>query len=113
MSFSNTSKRPIQRRDCPPTTHSGARKRLWTKQLDDDVHDGSTAVISFGIAYRHQYLERGEAGRKILEKIPNLLKRERRRDVIERGPDSVHFVAAVQRMVQLLDEMEEACLCRN
>ena len=91
----------------PNDSFGRARMRLWTKQLDEDVHDGSTAVISFGIAYRHQYLERGEAGRKMLEKIPNLFKRERRRDVIEKGPDSMHFVVAVQRMVQLLDEMEE------
>ena len=92
----------------PNDSFGRAQMRLWTKQLDEDVHDGSTAVISFGIAYRHQYLERGEAGRKMLEKIPNLFKRERRRDVIEKGPDSMHFVVAVQRMVQLLDEMEEA-----
>ena len=44
----------------------------------------------------------------MLDQIPNLFKRERRRDVIEKGPDSMHFVIAVQRMVQLLDEMEEA-----
>ena len=82
--------------------------RLWTKQLDEDIHDASAAIISFGIAFRHQYLERGELGRAMLEQIPNLFKRERRRDVIEKGPDSMHFVIAVQRMVQLLDEMEEA-----
>ena len=69
----------------PNNSFGRAQMRLWTKQLDEDVHDGSTAVISFGIAYRHQYLERGEAGRKMLEKIPNLFKRERRRDVIEKG----------------------------
>ena len=68
----------------------------------------SAAIISFGIAFRHQYLERGEPGKKMLEQIPNLFKRERRRDVIEKGPDSMHFVIAVQRMVLLLDEMEEA-----
>jgi glutathione S-transferase len=82
--------------------------RLWTKQLDEDIHDASAAVITFGIAFRHQYLERGELGTKMLEQIPNLFKRERRRDVIEKGPDSQHFIIAVQRMVQLLKEMEEA-----
>jgi hypothetical protein len=65
-------------------------------------------VVSFGIAFRHQYLERGEAGKKMLEQIPNVFKRERRRDVIERGTGSQHFVIAVARMVLLLDEMEEA-----
>jgi hypothetical protein len=44
----------------------------------------------------------------MLERIPNIFKRERRRDVIEKGTDSQHFVTAVQRMVLLLDEMEEA-----
>jgi glutathione S-transferase len=92
----------------PKDTYLRAKMRLWTKQLDEDVHDASAAIISFGIAFRHQYLERGEAGRKMLEQIPNLFKRERRRDVVEKGPDSMHFVIAVQRMIQLLDEMEEA-----
>jgi glutathione S-transferase len=44
----------------------------------------------------------------MLEQIPNMFKRERRRDVIEKGTGSKHFVIAVERMVMLLDEMEEA-----
>src|SRR6266508_782793 len=82
--------------------------RLWTKQLDEDVHDASVAVLSFGIAFRHQYIERGELGQKMLEGIPNPFKRERRRDVIEKGTDSQHFIVATKRLVLLLDEMEEA-----
>ena len=85
-----------------------ARMRLWTKQLDEDVHDASAAILSFGIAFRHQYLDRGEIGRQMLEGIPNIFKRERRRDVIEKGTGSKHFIIAVERMVQLLDEMQEA-----
>lgn len=92
-----------------PTDPFGrAKMRLWTKQLDEDIHDASAAIITFGIAFRHQYIERGEAGKKMLEQIPNVFKRERRRDVIENGTQSQHFVIAVQRMVLLLDEMEEA-----
>jgi glutathione S-transferase len=82
--------------------------RLWTKQLDEDIHDASAAVLSFGIAFRHQYIARGELGQKMLDAIPNMFKRERRRDVIEKGTESQHFIIAVQRMVLLLDEMEEA-----
>jgi hypothetical protein len=52
-----------------------AEMRLWTKQLDEDIHDASAAIISFGIAFRHQYLERGELGRAMLDQIPNLFKR--------------------------------------
>ena len=92
----------------PRDAYGRARMRLWTKQLDEDVHDASAAILSFGIAFRHQYLERGELGKKMLEQIPNVFKRERRRDVVEKGPQSKHFVIAVERMVLLLDEMEEA-----
>jgi glutathione S-transferase len=92
----------------PSDPYGRAKMRLWTKQLDEDIHDQSAAIISFGIAFRHQYLQRGEAGKKMLEEIPNLFKRERRRDVIEQGTNSKYFVVAVKRMVLLLDEMEEA-----
>ena len=91
----------------PADAYGRAKMRIWTKQLDEDIHDASAAILSFGIAFRHQYLERGELGTKMLEQIPNIFKRERRRDVIEKGPGSQHFVIAVRRMVQLLDEMEE------
>jgi glutathione S-transferase len=92
----------------PADPYGRATMRFWTKQLDEDIHDASAAILSFGIAFRHQYLERGELGTKMLEQIPNIFKRERRRDVIEKGTCSKHFVIAVGRMVQLLDEMEEA-----
>lgn len=92
----------------PRDPYGRAKMRLWTKQLDEDVHDASAAIISFGIAFRHQYLDKGEFGRQMLNQIPNVFKRQRRADVIAKGPDSEHFFIAVQRMVQLLDEMEEA-----
>src|SRR5215204_1971461 len=78
----------------PRTPYGRTRVRLWTKQLDEDIHDASAAILSFGIAFRHQYLERGELGTKMLEQIPHIFKRERRRDVIERGTASQHFVIA-------------------
>src|SRR5262245_14463765 len=85
-----------------------ARIRPRTKQLDEDVHDACLAILSFGIAFRHQYLARGELGRQMLEQIPNIFKRERRRDVIDKGLDSIHFHIAVERMRLLLAEMDEA-----
>ncbi len=92
----------------PQDPYGRAQMRFWTKQLDEDIHDASAAIITFGLAFRHQYLQRGEQGKQMLEQIPNIFKRERRRDVIEKGVKSQHFRVAVQRMVQLLDEMEEA-----
>ena len=92
-----------------PNSPSGrAQVRLWTKQLDEDIHDACLAILSFGIAFRHQYLDQGTRGQQMLEQIPNMFKRERRRDVIDKGLDSLHFTIAVSRMELLLDEMEEA-----
>ncbi len=92
----------------PPSAFGRARMRLWTKQLDEGVHDAGIAVISFALAFRQQYIARGEAGKDMLENIPDPIKRERRRDVIEKGLDSVHFRTALARMLALYDDMEDA-----
>lgn len=42
----------------------------------------------------------------MLESIPDPIKRERRRDVIEKGLDSPFFKTAVLRMLELFDDME-------
>jgi len=91
----------------PDTAFGRAKMRLWTKQLDEGVHDAGIAVISFALAFRQQYLARGEAGKEMLEKIPDPIKRERRRDVIEKGPDSPHFRSAVGRMLKLFADMDK------
>lgn len=92
----------------PPSAFGRARMRLWTKQLDEGVHDAGIAVISFALAFRQQYIARGEAGKEMLENIPDPIKRERRRDVIEKGLDSAHFRTALARMLALYDDMEAA-----
>ena len=92
----------------PADPYGRAQMRLWTKQLDEGIHDMCIAILSFGIAFRHQYISRGEQGRLLLEQVPDIVKRERRRDVIDKGLDSVHFLIAVKRMELLLTEMEEA-----
>ena len=92
----------------PADPFGRAKMRLWTKQLDEGVHDAGIAVISFALAFRHQYLSRGEAGKAMLESIPDPIKRERRRDVIEKGLDSRFFHTAIARMLALYDDMEAA-----
>jgi len=42
----------------------------------------------------------------MLESIPDPIKRERRRDVIENGLDSTFFKTALLRMLELYDDME-------
>src|SRR6478735_1665098 len=90
----------------PADPFGRARMRLWTKQLDEGVHDAGIAVLSFALAFRHQYLTRGEAGKAMLESIPDPAKRERRRDVIEKGLDSPHFKIAVNRLLTLYRDMD-------
>ena len=85
-----------------------ARMRLWTKQLDEGVHDAGIAVLSFALAFRHQYISRGEAGKEMLESIPDPIKRERRRDVIEKGLDSPFFRNAIARLLVLYRDMDAA-----
>jgi glutathione S-transferase len=83
-----------------------AKMRLWTKQLDEGVHDAGIAVLSFALAFRHQYLDKGEAGKQMLESIPDPIKRERRRDVIEKGLDSQYFKMAIARLLELYRDMD-------
>jgi glutathione S-transferase len=92
----------------PDDPFGRAKMRLWTKQLDEGVHDAGIAVLSFALAFRHQYLNRGEAGKSMLESIPDPIKRERRRDVIENGLDSRHFKTAVARLLELYRDMDAA-----
>jgi glutathione S-transferase len=90
----------------PADAFGRARMRLWTKQLDEGVHDAGIAILSFGVAFRHQYIKKGEAGKAMLESIPDPIKRERRRDVIEKGLDSPHFHTAIARLLELYRDMD-------
>ena len=92
----------------PADPFGRAKMRLWTKQLDEGVHDAGIAVLSFALAFRHQYLGKGEAGKQMLESIPDPIKRERRRDVIEKGLDSPFFKIAVARLLTLYRDMDAA-----
>ena len=91
----------------PADPFGRARMRLLTKQLDEGVHDAGLAVISFALAFRQQYLSRGEAGKEMLENIPDPIKRERRRDVIEKGLDSPFFRTAIARLLELYRDMDD------
>ena len=86
----------------PADPFGRAKMRLWTKQLDEGVHDAGIAILSFGVAFRHQYITSGEAGKEMLESIPDPAKRERRRDVIEKGLDSPHFKIAIDAAADAL-----------
>jgi len=92
-----------------PDPYWTAEMRLWLKKLDEGYHDIATATMSMGIAFRYQYLEQGvRKCRALIDKIPDPIRRERRRDVIFNGVDANEFFSAVGMWVRLFDEMEEA-----
>lgn len=92
----------------PEDSYERARMRLWTKQLDEGIHDAVSAVLSFAVAFRHQYSAAGEQGKQLLDKIRDPAKRQRRREVMDRGLDSQPVWLAVFAMDRLLSDMEEA-----
>ncbi len=93
----------------PDDGYAQARMRLWTKQLDEGVH-AMTGVLSSCIAFRFQHFavksrEEVIAG---IEAIPDSAKRERQRENILKGLDSVYFNGAVVRFDKLLGDIEAA-----
>jgi len=99
--YPNPSVRPLD-------SHARAQMRLWTKRLDEGHHDIATATLSMGIAFRFQYLEKGrEACDALINRIPDPLRRERRRDVIYNGVEAREFKTAVRMWEGLLTDMEK------
>jgi glutathione S-transferase len=92
----------------PPEPLGQARVRYWTKQVDDALHDGCIAVLAYAIAFRDLQLKNVEAARAGIERIPDVFKRERRRDVLENGLESPHVAMALSRLLQLFQELDRA-----
>jgi glutathione S-transferase len=85
-----------------------ARMRLWTKRLDEGHHDIATATLSMGTAFRYQYLDKGEqACNALIERIPDPVRRERRRDVIYKGVEALEYRTALLMWERLLADMEK------
>ena len=93
----------------PSDAFGRAQVRLWNQRLAEGHHDIATATLSMGIAFRHQYLAKGESAcLELIEKVPDPIKRERRRDVIFNGTEAREFRIAVNMWISLLDDMEAA-----
>ena len=93
----------------PADAFGRAQVRLWNQRLAEGHHDIGTATLSMGIAFRHQYLAKGEtACLELIEKVPDPIKRERRRDVILNGTEAREFGIAVNMWIGLLGDMEAA-----
>jgi glutathione S-transferase len=62
-----------------------------------------------GTAFRFQYLEKGQqACDALINRIPDPVRRERRRDVIYNGVEAREFKTAVRMWEDLLTDMERA-----
>jgi len=93
----------------PANAFGRAEVRLWNQRLAKVHHDIATATLSMGIAFRHRYLAKGEPEcGALIEKVPDPVKRERRRDMINNGIDAREFRLAVTMWIGLLDDMEAA-----
>lgn len=90
----------------PADPRARARMRLWTKRLDDSVH-GACGVLSAAVAIRFQRLEKTpEELRAFLQRIPDPVRRERNREIIEKGLDSSYLADSVKCFDRLLADME-------
>jgi len=96
----------------PPDAAGRARMRLWTRQLDDGVHE-MTSVLSFAIAFRHLLLAKSpEALAQHYAGIPDRARRARIRDAVENGVHAELTATALRRFERLVADMD-AALARN
>ncbi len=90
----------------PATPAMRARMRLWTRQLDEDVHR-STGIVSQAVSFRHQYLANGpEQLAHILRSIPEESRREGKRVAFSTGMDNPGLPMAARRMDKALADMD-------
>ncbi len=83
-----------------------ARMRTWTRRPDDGLHR-ACASLANATAFRLQWLERPTPDvEAMLVQTPDPIRRNWRREMIERGIDSPFFATAVWTYRALLDDME-------
>ena len=92
----------------PTDSFGRAQMRLWTKQLDEGLHT-AVGILSFCVAFRHQWLARpAEERAKWLANIPQLERRERLQSTLDLGLNSPFFMPAFERYYKLFDDFEIA-----
>jgi glutathione S-transferase len=84
------------------------RMRLLTKQLDEGVH-AATGVISNCTAFRFQFAQyTAEELQAHIDRIPDPVRRETRRQIIDKGLDAPVFAPAIKRFDTLFNDLEDA-----
>jgi glutathione S-transferase len=80
--------------------------RLWTKQIDDQVHPAA-GVLTYAVGPRKMILQQPEEAREAhIAAIPDPARRASRRSVIEHGVKAPEFAGALGRFLDLLDRMQ-------
>jgi len=93
----------------PADPYWRARKRLWTKRLDEAVHLPHTPALCFAIAFRHLLLPRLDTPEKReahYARLGNPVMREMQRQTLEQGLEAPAFRAAVRYFDDLLADMD-------
>lgn len=90
----------------PADARGRARMRLWTRQLDEDIH-GAIGTMSQAISFRHQYLATGEENlANILKAIPDEARREFKRTAFRTGIENPVLPMMARRANKLLGDMD-------
>ena len=80
--------------------------RLWVKRIDEKVHPAA-GVLTYAVGARAGVLQQPEEVREQhLQSIPDPARRAQRRSVIEHGVKAPEFAGALERFLDLLDDME-------
>jgi len=97
----------------PATAAERAAMRCWTMQLDEGLHS-AIVVLSFCIAFRHDFLSKTEAEMAAFYQRMNNPDRERfYRAAIAKGLDHENVAPAVHRYRKLLCDMDAALNARE
>ena len=86
--------------------------RLWMKRIDE-LHPNA-GVLTYAIGPRNLIIQLPEAEREAaIQAIPDPVKRQNRRDVIELGVKAPQFRGALAAFIAFLDQMESALVDRE
>ncbi|NKB36548.1 MAG: glutathione S-transferase family protein [Gammaproteobacteria bacterium] len=94
----------------PADNYLRARKRLWTKAVDEGLHFPSTFLISFIVAFRHMNLSHVRTPEQIeehLNKVSNPKLRKMHEQVLTNGMQSPLFAEAIATFDTVLENMQQ------
>ena len=93
----------------PAGPHDAARMRVWTKRIDERLHP-MTSSLTYAASHRHTILDNNtpEEVEAIIEETRDPVKRQRKREWIERGIEAPSARAAVAEFDNTLADMEAA-----